>query len=1177
MNHRPLTLRLFLILLSLILILPAVLSACTEQEDPDLSSDGQTDHSPDDPDDPNDPNNPDNTTQGDVPVIPTYEGRYNPHADRAEGQTDITLREYSIVDGTLIQPDADDSDLPVELEEVINTYMTQYDSIGVEGYVTNFQHSGAYNDTIRINTEAVMAYVSVPSQLESTISSWAKTSDFYSLNIMMPINRDSHDYVTLDEENFGHIQTDKAGNYLTHSTSDKVYYMVPTEGWTEYIWDMVEDILKKYEVASITFEEPEMWYASGYSDGFKEEWEDYYGESWMDQTSSPEAMLKTMRLKVYLFDRALSTIAQRMHEISPETKLYVASHSTASYTSISITAGLNSYLATGEIDGVIGQTWTNTASVALNIDGTSRKAEYQNAYLGYASYAGASGKLDLFAITDTMADGDWAEEDAHPVYHSTLVAALMQDEIHRFEASVWPSRGFANVSSDYRTEQLNLFEALNEMSGKAITTSAGTPGITYLLSDSLSWQTGNSAWSLSSKDGYYGVTLPAVSDGIPLKVLSMEQVTGAEDLSDVTLLLISWDCQKPLSEDVCDAIVDWIRDGGTALYVGGHDKFEESDAEWWAIYGSPLQALLDKLELDITVTAPKMPQRSGTLVWHGSEDTEAAIGFANSTAYNNFVAGFEGADVAPLIQSGDTVYAIEQSAGKGTLIAVGFPSAMYSRQLGGTDAMQALIAYACEYTDYEYAPTTLTWTKRGRIVAAHSFADDNVLVGSFIDLFDPTLPVISYKELDANENAVLCDVSGVDLSVPRYVYGGGALMAPVAETAKHTVFAISAPSGTTVSTRLMCADGTYPEAVTAVDADGKALTVISAWDNETDSLLVQILCGVEGATITVTWGNTAVEDTKDYVFEELTFITNNKNEDIGLIHRNTAPSNGSFRYADGTTEIVYKIDLSLFRDATISMNIKQNYLVQYSTDDQAWKTLADYSKTEEYDGTLKGGGNDTILSLSAAEIGESDIVYIRISDCNPGDGWGGTITWLSIRYLRYEDEEPIRAEDFAEQSGEEDEADEVDTSTFEKLNVDYATVCAGFQKETFNINQGSKEDEALIYKSTAAANAACKYTDLANELIYKIDLEEYPEAVVVVTVFQNYVLEVSKDGKNWTMIQNYEAVNGSRIESGSNKATVGMSAEKYAKGSDYLYIRLSNSDTSSGWGGAISKLEIYYE
>ena len=258
----------------------------------------------------------------------------------------------------------------------------------------------------------------------------------------------------------------------------------------------------------------------------------------------------------------------------------------------------------------------------------------------------------------------------------------------------------------------------------------------------------------------------------------------------------------------------------------------------------------------------------------------------------------------------------------------------------------------------------------------------------------------------------------------------------------------------------------------------------------------------------------------------------------------------------------------------------QNYLVDYTADIQSgkWTVLADYSKTEGYSGTLHGGGNTTIVTLSAAQLAGADTVYIRIRDCNPQDGWGGTISSLSIRYQRYEDETPLTVEDFAKKSDkDEEDTPKIDVSAFEPLNVDYGSKYKNRQKATFNIHSGSKEDADLIHKDTSAANATCKYTDLANELIYRIDLNEYENAVVVATVMQNYMLQVSADGKSWTTVQNYEAVKGSRIEGNGNKATVGMAAEKYAADSEYLYIRLSNSDVTTGWGGAISKLEIYYE
>ena len=212
--------------------------------------------------------------------------------------------------------------------------------------------------------------------------------------------------------------------------------------------------------------------------------------------------------------------------------------------------------------------------------------------------------------------------------------------------------------------------------------------------------------------------------------------------------------------------------------------------------------------------------------------------------------------------------------------------------------------------------------------------------------------------------------------------------------------------------------------------------------------------------------------------------------------------------------------------------------------------------------------------MSAAAVPGSDELYIRIADCNPGDGWGGTISTLSIRYRLFEGEEPYRVEDFAKAD---EPGDKIDTSGFEPINQDFEAKYKGRQKLTINVNANSRDDADFIVKDTAASNASYKYTDLTMELIYKFDLSEYSDAVVVATVCQNYMVQVSADGKKWTTVQDFAAVNGGRQDGSSNKATVGVAAAKYAKDADYLYLRFANADTQTGWGTAVSKIEVYYE
>ncbi len=653
---------------------------------------------------------------------------------------------------------------------------------------------------------------------------------------------------------------------------------------------------------------------------------------------------------------------------------------------------------------------------AVKMDGTVSTFQISKIYAesiqlnteAMMAYVGSAGDLDLYAITDPMADpkGDgtsWSEEICFPKYKATLVSALLQPEINRFETAVWPDRCFTPVSSEYRTLQLACYEAINEMSGKAVTLSAGTPGITYLLSDSLSYQNGPADWSLSSRDGYYGVNAPLTLDGIPLKIRSLEQISSAEDLKDVSVLLLSWDCQKPLNEECVDAIADWILAGGTALYVGGHDKFVEVESEWWSAATSPLQALFDKLGLNITVTNPALS--STTLTWLGGSAYDAFAELSLSSAYSAFYTGFEGADAKAILKAGDTVLGIDQSAGKGHIVAIGLPSAMFAKTDGGADAMQQLVAYACNtHSDYTYEATTLMWTKRGRIIAAHSYTDGNVLTGKFINLFDPNLTVMDYVVINEGEDVLLCDVSDMDLSVPRILYSGGAHMYDPLETADRTLFRIIGPLNTRVATRIACVDGKYPVSLKATDGAGNELRVSTSWDNATGTLLVMVDGRTGGAEIEILWGDALMADTKLPTRELFSVPTNLENLDAPWIVRATAGVNGGMRYADKQTEVVYKIDLTAFTDPTIGVHVFQNYLISYSYDDVEWIVLADYSATEGYNGTLTTGGNNTVIQLDGSILNGHDEIYIRIADCNPEDGWGGSITKIEVSYLREENE-----------------------------------------------------------------------------------------------------------------------------------------------------------------------------
>ncbi len=1119
----------------------------------------QTPNNPDHPDNPDDPNNPDNPDNPDDPI---------------QNLTDkLSERGYRIVNGSALHADGD---LPEGFTESINRYITEYDAYRVDGAKTVMQTSKKYSDESRLNIDGAMVYADSKEAVDELFPSWRSQRSKYSLSMMCSINRAKMEYWSAHR---GEILVNRQGELANHSGGENgLYFVETTDTWVEYRWEFISYALEKLQLDAVVFEEPDLLLPYFYSDAFKAEWKTYYGTAWEDPISSTDAMFKCARLRVHMMDRFLTEMANRIHEVNPDIKVYLACHSTPSYTAIAVTAGINTYMASGALDGLIGQTWTDTSSVKLLQNGESFVNEYMASFIGYASYVDVAGDLPLYTLTDPMGDGVTVgagrrEQDYRPQYFHNVVAELMQPEINRFEAVVWPHRAFESASSSYRTIQLAINSALREVAGKKVTLSAGTPGIAYLLSDSFSWNDQGSAkgWSLSSKNAISGVTLPLISDGIPLKIKAMEMVHTADDLADVRILLISWDCQKPLSEDVCRAIADWIKKGGVAVYVGGSDSFENLQNEWWASGGSPLQALLDMLELDIHVGQASITS-SDRLVAGA-----LAAQLTYKTTYNSRVLAFEGGDVSSLMRLGKNVVGIDQAAGEGCLIAVGIPSAHFA-EVTGTDAMRALVSYACDHTDTPYESATLTWAKRGNVVAAHAF-EKSALGGTFLNLFDEELTVHHGYALAAGESALLYDVTDLDLSVPRVAYVGGELDAStLAESADKTLLTVKGPIGTNLPVRILCRDGVYPQSVTVTNARGKSQEFDWSWDNETDALLVYASGNITGSIITVTWGDKKMDDRALSVNDEISHyeelnvdwasrlpnaarltipVDQYSLDDAAFILRDTALSNENSKFCDNDRELIYAFDLATYKNAVVALTICNNYVVDVSADGKNWTTIYNFEKVNGV--RVSAATNVAVLGVSAEKYAPgAEKLYIRVRNSDTTKGWGAGLRQFTIYY---EGKNP-----------------NVDPKNYAPTHFD-SSIYRDYQSLFVPTDSAHAQADAeflVAEMSNAAATASCKYCDKRTRIVWKFDLEKYPHAVVAFNLSQNYLLEVSTDGKNWTTVQNYEIANGSRINGSTNTACVAVSAEKYAKGAQTMYVRLSNSDITQGFGGRVSDFTLYY-
>ncbi len=1061
-------------------------------------------------------------------------------------------------------------------------YVQHYEGFELGGVKTTFQANTLFSEVYNIHTDSVMVY----SSNDPNFISWYKSGD-YVVDMMIAINRGGKDYLDRDKSNYDDIQKDSGGNYIVH-TADVQWYMVPSEDWIEYAWEvLLKPVVEKYHPQSIALEEPEMWIRSGYSEAFKQEWENYYDEPWQAPNSSAAANLKANLLKTYLFERILVELSSRIKELSPGTQVYIASHSTVNYTAWAINAGLNTYLATDAIDGVIGQTWADTHNSAFAYNGASVRDNFTNAFIEYCSYVDSVEGTNFYALADPMADGkSYVEADLQYIYRQSVAAQLMQPEISRFQVLPWVQRAYANVSADYRTVQSQIFEMLNNIGGQEITMSAGTPGIAYLASDSLSWMNAGSGWALSTANGMYGICAPLVRDGIPVKMKAMEQIYTAKDLEGVNLLVVSFDSSVPLSEEVNIAIADWVKAGGTMLYVGGHNQYWNiDDYFFWAEDVTPLDNLFGHLGLDVTVKTTS-PTLTATLTSPDSALMEIVDGIRVPASYTNYTVSFEGAE-NPILRSGSTVLGFTEDVGRGSVVVIGLPSALYSGFEGGSSLMRALTEYALQFTEYEYVSTPVMVTNRGNYTIAHSFGKDEYLAGAYIDLFDSNLSVLQDPDIPENDSLILYNIDNIKLDVPRLGYTSGQVLS-LSEKADQTVIKMTSAGNTNLSIRLLAPNNCYPSSITVTGEDGKTYPVLGYfWDNDSASCLIKIDGNHESVTLTVTWGDEKVDlGVSSKVFVEETYKTNqNDNEDADFIEpETTAAANHGVRFCDNSLQLIYKFDLWDYDTPLFRFHISQNYILEVSADKKNWTIIADYSQGGTRDRVVNGA-NAEVFTVDPADYDLDDVMYIRLRNTESVGGFGGAISAFSIRHL-------VESEgDFDEITAPTNRLDGVNNtsdiqdtikrsgSAEEKkylISTDPQTGIGTYRRTIKTTN--ANEDFEFISFNTAGSTDSLRFCDGDRQIIYMFDVSGMLTADFAFSIFQNYILEVSADGKSWEIVADYsKGGTVPHITTGQNKTTIHIDPFDYScDESGMCYVRLRNSDTSKGWGGSITQITLNY-
>ena len=566
---------------------------------------------------------------------------------------------------------------------------------------------------------------------------------------------------------------------------------------------------------TLYFEEPEFWVWSGYSEAFKREWQDFYGFPWRPQHESEENTYFSNKLKYHLYCRALDEAfayaKQYGREQGREVRCFVPTHSLLNYAQWGIVSPECSLNSMENCDGYVAQVWTGTSRMANHYNGVLKERVFEMAFLEYGcleSMASPTGRK-MYFLTDPIEDSEVNWEDYRRNYQATFTAQLLYPDINNYEVMPWPNRIYVRphrlspnsdektvIPRHYATQMQVMINALNMMpkSGNHV---SGAQGISVLLSNSIMFQQPFMGKEDSYLVNFFGLAMPLIKQGIPLGIIHLENVGYEATWRDQRVLLMTYHNMKPLDPEAHRHIADWVRQGGSLIYCGRDDDPFQNVPEWWNTNGNHY-------------TAP-------------SQHLFALMGMDEQVAEGHYTFG-EG-----------HVYVLRHNPQEFVLTA-------------GADSL-LLQTLEAAYGPYEQKNSFVlhrgTYLMASVVDESPVLSEPLVLKGRFIDLFDPSLPVISEKEVQLGEQAFLFDLDKVEDKTRPQVLASASRQYDEEVTSNSFSFVSKSPNDTDNVMRIL-----LPQSPKQVQV---SIASQSNWDEESQTLLLGFVNAPEGVRVRIEW------------------------------------------------------------------------------------------------------------------------------------------------------------------------------------------------------------------------------------------------------------------------------------------------------------------------------------
>jgi hypothetical protein len=640
------------------------------------------------------------------------------------------------------------------------------------------------------------------------------------------------DYFTGKWDGKSHLdegQVTREGDTIWHG--EMVPYIVPTMNYLKYMKEAVIKRVIDEGIDAIFLEEPEFWARSGYSTAFKKEWKDYYGFDWRPQYESAENTYLSNKLKYYLYYRALNECFSYAKAYGKakgmNVRCYVATHSLLNYSQWQIVSPEASLASLPCVDGYIAQVWTGTSREPNYFNGELKERVFDNAFLEYGCMESMTSptKRKMFFLTDPVEDypRDWSDYKKN--YQATFTAELLYPNINNYEVMPWPDRiyeGLYNTSAHsnvkehiprfYSTQMQVMVNSLNQMhlSNNKV---SGSQGISVLMSNSLMFQRTPKpldGYSDPQLSDFYGLALTLLERGVPVHIVHLENVSYPETLKGTKVLLMSYSNMKPLDSKAHKYIADWVKNGGALIYSSQDNDPFQTVSEWWNKegnnYKAPSDHLFQLMGIPRGAKAGRYKYGNG-VVYVIRRDPKEYVMAKNCDT-----------DLISIVK-----YSYENDAKAGVLK---FKNSFYLER-GSYDLISVLDEKTISDKPY-------------------------IVKGLLIDLFDPALPILTEKRVNAGEQAFLYDINRVSDPKKVQVLAAASRVYNESHTKNSYAFITKSPKNTTDVMRILLPN--KPKQIMIKDTKGCIIkNAIKEWDAKSKTCLLNFENDPDGIYVTIRW------------------------------------------------------------------------------------------------------------------------------------------------------------------------------------------------------------------------------------------------------------------------------------------------------------------------------------